>query len=834
MPFSHHPTSEAADTKLSELPSVGGRYALRRCMAETALGKVYWACDQHQPQTQTHEADCNALIFTVLPALARNSVFEQALRQVLPAYRQTVASQPTVIDDGKEADGTRWLVLQNIRGMLLSERLQELDDRGMPLDEALDILDGISHATTVHPPHGIFGFLEPGAILGDGHQYCLLNAPVVAALRLASNSIINTQHNRQTFHSGFISPEVALGDQAESADDTFSLACIAYCLFQGHQAFGKHTTLEAAVRNTSPAVISKLKPEMWSALRQGLSLKREQRQANPPLLLQGLQQRARPRFLLPVVALSLVGLVAYAGYQIFSEPQPMSTAMVSSEATLPISAQTSIPEQPPQHQTPTLVNEPNISPDPDQETAQAESAPIAAENAANAAEETARIEAIHREAEARIASELAAATTANTVKTAEQQKQLDTWLKQAETAIRAGRLHSDDPTKPTAAHYLTQVLELDPENISAKTLALQMVDDQQREAETLIKARRYSASQEVLLSADKLISQFKLNDSLKRQVELEMQADPAFQNTNQATQYLQGAERAMGYGNLMKGDDRSEGAVDYLSTLFELHPNHPEGMKLLKRIIRQQHDMALGALQKRNTETARTHIDDSQKLIGRYTLEDMLESQLELEKRYRDSHLEGIFPSTNTTATPNNNKPVPPATAPIPPTPQPAASPVVTHEPATPVAATTSTASTPESTPSTPLADTSVPTDSLPPTDITSPATTDAPAATPFTEVTVPPDSPIATTPAIPETLEMPSVLLEQPQNDAQARSPQPLPDPTTMIEPAPEVMPPPPAAAPKEFEIPLDVGNTNSSFTPDVDGLREIPTEVLLPDNDN
>jgi hypothetical protein len=54
------------------------------------------------------------------------------------------------------------------------------------------------------------------------------------------------------------------------------------------------------------------------------------------------------------------------------------------------------------------------------------------------------------------------------------------------------------------------------------------------------------------------------------------------------------------------------------------------------------------------------------------------------------------------------------------------------------------------------------------------------------------------------------------------------------MIDPAPEVMPPPAADTPTEFEIPVGVGNSNSSFTPDVDGLLEIPTETLLPNNDN
>ena len=882
MPFSHHPAAEAADTPLSDLPLVGERYVLRRCMAETALGKVYWACDQHKPQPD--DAACNALIFTVLPALARNSVFEQALRQVLPAYQQENATQPTILADGKETDGTRWLVLQNIRGMLLSERLQELDDRGMPPNEAFEILYGISHAIGSHPPQGVFGFLEPGAILGDGHEYCLLNAPVVAALRLASNGIISNPQNRQTFHSSFISPEVALGDQAESRDDTFSLACIAYYLFQGHAPFGNQTTLEAAVRNASPAVIAKLKPEMWAALRQGMSLKREQRQASPPLLLQGLQQRARPRLLLPMAAFSVLSLVAYAGYQIFSDNEPVPAA-IPTEAALPANTVIPTTEETLPSQTPTLVNEPGLPPVADQETAQAAAERRATETAAKAQEDADRLAAMQREVQAQVASELAAATAANTAKTAEQQKQIDTWLKQAQTAVREGKLLSNDITRPAAANYLTQVLELDPENITAKKLSLQMVDDLHREAEGLLKARRYDAANEVLLDSDKLITEFNLTDSVQRQAQLEIQADQSTQETNKAKHYLQSAERAMGYNNVMQGDERSESAIGYLSALFEAYPDHPEGTKLLKRIIRQQHEQASGALQKRNNDEARRYLNDSQKLIGRYTLDDMVENQLDLEKRYRDKQLEGIFPSTNpapsadntkpapsaTNATPRqppekrrgeNDKPTtapgtpatvptePPAVAPaIVPTEPPAVAPAtvaaptteqpapaaVTPAPAEPAAPTETVPSTPQpETAPAPTADTTTPVVPAPAETVEPPPATPAPV--PVTEAPVSPDLPIATTPAIPESVEMPPTLLDQPQVNPPVEPAPPLSDPTTLIDSAPEVATPPPANAPTGFEIPAGTGNNSgNSFTPDVQGVDELPVpDEVVPENRN
>jgi hypothetical protein len=401
----------------------------------------------------------------------------------------------------------------------------------------------------------------------------------------------------------------------------------------------------------------------------------------------------------------------------------------------------------------------------------------------------------------------------------------------------------------------------------------------------LLKARRYDAANEVLLDSDKLITEFNLTDSVQRQAQLEIQADQSTQETNKAKHYLQSAERAMGYNNVMQGDERSESAVGYLSALFEAYPNHPEGTKLLKRIIRQQHEQASGALQKRNNDEARRYLNDSQKLIGRYTLDDMVENQLDLEKRYRDKQLEGIFPSTNPAPSADNTKPAPPAANATPrqppekrrgendkpttvtgapatvpteppavapaivPTEPPAVAPAtvaaptteqpapaaVTPAPAEPAAPTETVPSTPQpETAPAPTADTTTPIVPAPAETVEPPPATPAPV--PVTEAPVSPDLPIATTPAIPESVEMPPTLLDQPQVNPPVEPAPPLSDPTTLIESAPEVANPPPANVPDGFENPTGTGNNSgNSFTPDVQGVDELPVpDEVVPENRN
>lgn len=615
MPFAHPSEYNNTDNQThSSTVTIGnGRYTLRRCMAETALGKLWWSQDQQQQDGENG----NVLVFTILPALAQNTVFEQALRQVLPSYQKNVPYQPHITDNGKEADGTRWLVIQNIRGMLLVERMQELDDRGMPQAQAVSILEQLSEAISHQRPEGVFGFLEPGAILIGENGCRLLNAPAAAALRLATNGIISYTGRHLSFQSGFISPEVALGDPPTPADDTFSLACIAYNLLQGSSPFGLQTTLEAAVRNAAPASIKKLRPEAWAALQQGISLKRNVRQTTPTTMIAALKPKRRTRLPMLAAGLTIASFVAYGSYHLLSgftheEKHPAELQLDQSAAVS--QGQTTSGET-------TAMSGEKPTPEP-----------------AQPREESAATTAQEAEAQAKAAAAEAANTEAR-------QQEISKLLKSAENAIQEGKLLSNSKDDDSATTYLNKVRELDSENAELKRLATSMVDKQQNEAATLLESGAYDAARESLSTADKLITEFALTNSLQRQVQLEAQADQNNRDQEKLKEYIASARKAIDYGNLVEGDDRSESAIAYLNTLMDEYPNNPEGKKLLKEVVRNQQDEALSAMRKNNAEDARKLLDGSQLLIAKYMLDNMVEQQLTLEKRYRDTEHMGIFPS---------------------------------------------------------------------------------------------------------------------------------------------------------------------------------------------
>ena len=842
MPFAHPTDNNNMDNTTSSTGTLlgNGRYSLRRCMAETALGRIWWASDQQQPSIDGEKN--NVLILTILPVLAQNSVFEQALRQVLPTYHKEVPAQPQVTDNGKEEDGTRWLAIRNIRGMLLAERMQELDDRGMPQAQANNILEELSEAISHQRPEGVFGFLEPGAVLFGEGGCRLLNSPLVTALRLASNGIISHSGKHQSFQSGFISPEVALGDPPTPADDTFSLACIAYNLLQGEAPYQGQTTLEAAVRNASPATVKKLKPETWAALQQGISLKRSERQQTPTSLLKSLKPKKPSRLPLLAAGLTVASVVAYASYHLLtaftqeekeqaqeiqlSSPDPMQTGQESSAEAV----------------NPALIGENTPPAQLDQESVDAETARLAAENTAREEREAAakaETERLAAEQEKQLAdaqnkaeAEAAAAEIANTEA---KQQEITRLLSAAGEAISKGKLLSSGDND-SAADYLHKARELDAENPELKKLATRIVDEQHSEAASLLGTDDYEGARKILSNTDKMIADFTLTNSLQQQVRLETQTSRGNREEQKISQYINSARDAIGYGNLVEGDDRSESATAYISTLMDEYPDHPEGKKLLREIVATQQDKALGLLRKNNPEDARKLLDGSQQLIGKYMLDDMVEQQLALEKRFRDTEKMGIFPSGQEPGSTVEKKPQTASRPPVPepkPAPKPAPTepaPVVTTQPPPEPAPTVTTQpepvinppvdsiSAPMATPvaeSAPLAGTQpepVSPEIIPPSD-NPPVEIAVPPDVPVTEAFPPPGS------TEPVSAELPPIQIDIPM----------VPPPAA--EPAPETTVPvqvgtDPTQPPVVFEIPPN--NTGSSFTPDVPGLMEVPLDSI------
>ena len=615
MPFSNRPDGDVRKTTQTSpltptIPAVlQARFALRRCMANSALGKLYWAEDLQQ--TQDNGEANNVLVFTLAPLLTQNTAFEQALRQVLPGYQRATPFMPIVSHDGITPEGMRWYVIRNVSGMLLSERLQELDERGMPVADALCLADSISTAVASFRPEGVYGYLEPNTTMIGDDGIRLLTAPIVSALRLTKTG--NADSTTPNLHSGYLSPEVLQGHLPIARDDTFSVASVFYHLLKGEPPFGKYSTLDAAARNVFPTSSRKLRQDAWNVLKLALSLQRKDRQATPSILLRQFQAKQKNGLMLPVTAGIAASVVAIAGYMAIANWNKPDTA----PSATPLA-----------NLTPTA---PNTTAEPEPKVVNELAAPLTSTSTTT-------------DNQAAIDKEVNTAVDQASVDGSVPEN-IDALVTLAQEAINRGNLVSDDSTQTGAIDYLRKIYAQAPNNPQLTTLLAKVIDDQQSEAEIYLSdGLLVDKAAELLKKSDNLITEFNFADGLKKQVALESKLQ-----AQQRAAALALNDPTMGSNTPSEQSDPSRTDITPPAT-----PTIDPALNLAaagdgSAQAKEAQAQALTALQKNNLDKARQYLDASQTLIAQYSLEKLASEQLDLERRFRETRDEmGIFAAKDT------------------------------------------------------------------------------------------------------------------------------------------------------------------------------------------
>lgn len=668
--------SPATEPRLIEL-----RFALRRCIAKTALADIFWANDLHNTTPESPEK--NALLLLVSPTFAQQDGFTKAWQHALSRPAPPSKVYPEILAYGEEK-GQYWLALNNINGELLSERINELDERGLPLDSALYTLENISHALS-SVQAGPFGHLEPGAIQQTGEGYVILNAPLVRVLQQLPDAGRATT-NKLALHSAYISPSVAVGDTPVTEDDTFSAAALLYALLAGEPPFGEQSSLTAVTHDYRPAHLKKLNKKTWEELSSALAFQRKPRAENPDKLLTALRRTNKRKILLPAAALASLGLIGFGVYHLTSKvgdliqtptaqqqanaPAPVVIpAPVQNTAPAPVTApvartaeanpETTAPNtQPTETRPETPVAEANPESEADRQTEQQAAASPEPETVRQTEQqntettetepETTVIELVDEPQIAEPVTEQTAAnntddaatepetTAENAAATAEVQKtqQLAALLEQAEVAAK------DNNTTPEALALLRQINELDEDNAQTKTLLNQMLENTLNRAETDIENNDFDQAQTRLADSDKIIREFMVSGQLQRLVRLESKLAVSRQEQTQVDELLTKARSALQAGNLSKDDAEDDYALLHLNNLMFKQPDNPQGLELLQDVAQRRQQAARLALEEGELEQAGTYLSESQRLIRRYRLTALESGQQTLDAAYANATLQ--------------------------------------------------------------------------------------------------------------------------------------------------------------------------------------------------
>ncbi len=699
-------TPQMESSAANEPRLIQQRFALRRLIAETALADIYWANDLHGISHSTPEAI--VLLLLVKPALSSTAGFHNTWQQLLARPAPPAEAYPTISAYGED-QGVYWLAYANITGSLLSETLQALDERGMPLEQALTTAEAIALASS-SVQAGAFGYLEAGAIQHTGQHCIILNAPLVKILHqlLSQNA---GKRQPLALHSASISPSAAVGEIPLTEDDTFSVACLLYHLLNANAPYGQ-STLTAAARGDLPASTRKLNKQGKEILRNALALQRNQRPENPDQLIQAIRKQHKRKLFFPLALLAAAGIATYASYHLLSKVETLfdtiapatqtqenaSSAQATSIVTPESAAQTQTPDQEPvaatqpapdapPDTTVELVNEPAAeepdTPAPAEIVTEADSpieepsATSAQPVATDAPVETTEVTIAEPEPESATAEtppeEPPAATetavaedTGNTEEPA-----VDAVTEAADSTQEIQRLTQQaraSLTTDTAASLslLREAWLLDKQNATTKDLLNQLLKRRQQQAENQIQANRVDDAKQTLADNDQLIREFILTDRIQDQVRLESLAEIRVREQEQAAELLDQARLALQRGHLSSEDGNDDNALSHLNKLMFMLPGNQDGQRLIAQVVSTRQKDIQQALERGELEQAGTYLGETERLIRKYKLNNLQAAQAKLDADYLQATTAPATVETITPEQPASEQP-PAATVLLPP-----------------------------------------------------------------------------------------------------------------------------------------------------------------------
>jgi serine/threonine protein kinase len=345
------PKASEALVEVGPGATLRGRYRIASILGKGGMGTVFEALDEYR--LETPPPGRHIAIKVLNSAVAERTELLDALRREFQHLQ--LLSHPNIVRvyDFDRDGAVAFFTMELLHGILLAQVLAE---RKLPLEHAraLAVIQDVGAALVhAHSRGVIHGDVNPRNIFVTSRGEVRV-LDFGASRRLASKkSPAHPEAARPYATPDFASCQVLNGEPAETRDDIFSLACVAYLLISGHHPFPQNTALEARAAGVSPAKLHQLSAGQWQALHEGLSWEREQRPADMAAWLRRLESRgaehdapaAAPKTSGRVgVVVAVLAVLLGLGYWIFggddllrgfSKTIPAASTTVSSASSTP-------------------------------------------------------------------------------------------------------------------------------------------------------------------------------------------------------------------------------------------------------------------------------------------------------------------------------------------------------------------------------------------------------------------------------------------------------------------------------------------------------------------
>ena len=297
----HHRSDELPSLDAVGEPKPGSvlrrRYRIEAVVGQSGMGTVFQALDEYRLEAPGGQ---RLAIKVLHPAVVKRAELLAALRREFQSLQ--LLSHPNIVRVFEfDRDGALvFFTMELLAGASLSRVLQVRKltplERTQAFAAIRDIGAAVAYAHSRGVIHGDLN-LQNIFITGTGELRVLGFGGSYQARQILETP----DHETPPFTaSAYASCQVLEGERADTRDDVFALACIAYLLLSGHHPFSKRTAIEARGARVNLRRPANLSGRQWQALRAALRWERERRPGDVQQWLKQLELLGAPKRLAPL------------------------------------------------------------------------------------------------------------------------------------------------------------------------------------------------------------------------------------------------------------------------------------------------------------------------------------------------------------------------------------------------------------------------------------------------------------------------------------------------------------------------------------------------------
>ncbi len=297
---------------------LNGRFVLEECIGTGGMSTVYKALDRRKLEAD----DRNPYVAVKILNLEFRAHPDSLIALQREAKKSQSLAHPNIVRvyDFDRDGSTVYMTMEYLQGESLAKVLRAPGFKGLPENEIMRILEGISNALVFAHENGIIhaDFKPANVILTDDGRVKVIDFGIARAFQRPDH--IDMEATR--FDPGtlgaltptYASPEMLEHQEPDPRDDVYALACITYEMLTGRHPFGRMQATEARDGELEVERRKQLSRRQWKTLKSALEFAREKRTPDIRRFLADIKPERAVSVPTPVYAVGKVALVAAAGF----------------------------------------------------------------------------------------------------------------------------------------------------------------------------------------------------------------------------------------------------------------------------------------------------------------------------------------------------------------------------------------------------------------------------------------------------------------------------------------------------------------------------------------